>query len=106
MQAGRLRHRITVQENTPTQNEIGEWVDAWTDYATVWASVEPARGSQYYQAKQLDSKVDGTIIMRYRDDIEPTMRVIHDGRTLKIVSLLTVKERKRELHIMYSEALD
>lgn len=106
MQSGRLRHRIKIQQRTMTPNAIGEVVPVWSDYATVWASVEPATASKYYAAKQLDAKVDGVIIMRYRDGIEPTMRVVYDGRTLEIISLLTVKERNREIHIMYKEALD
>ena len=106
MQSGRLRHRITIQSRELVPNEIGEMEEEWAPLATVWASVEPARGNQYYAAKQLDAKVDGVVIMRYRSDIEPTMRIIYDGRILKIISLLTVKERKRELHIMYAEALD
>ena len=106
MQAGRLRHRIIIQSRELVENEINEMVEEWGEGFTVWASVEPVRGNQYYAAKQLDSKVDGVIIMRYRDGIEPTMRILYDDRILNIISILTVKERKRELHIMYAEALD
>jgi SPP1 family predicted phage head-tail adaptor len=106
MQSGRLRHRITIQQNIQAQNEIGEWVDDWSEFATVWAAIEPALGKEYYAAKQIDSKVDGKIRIRYLDGLEPTMRVVWQGRILHIVSLLTVQEKKREILIMYSEALD
>jgi len=106
MEAGRLRHRITIQSRQLIDNSILEKVEQWSDYVTVWASVEPVTGNQFYAAKQLTSGVDGKIIMRYRDGILPTMRVLYDGRILTIVSLLTVGERNREIQIFYKEALD
>lgn len=106
MGAGKYKHRITIQSCTQTENEIKEKVKTWSDFATVWALVEPATGKLYFTAKQLDSKVDGRIIMRYRTGILPTMRAVFEGRALDFVSLITVKEAKREIHIMYTEALD
>lgn len=106
MQIGKLNRRITIQENTPEQNDIGEWVDSWSDWATVWAAIEPASGKLFYESKQLDSKVDGRIRIRYIEGLEPTMQIVFEGRILNIVALLNVKENRREIHIMYSEALD
>lgn len=106
MRSGNLRHRITIQQNTRTQNEIDEWIDGWSEFATVWAAIEPAIGKEYYAAKQIDSRVDGKIRIRYLEGLEPTMRIIWGERILNIISLMTVQERKREILIMYSEALD
>lgn len=41
IQAGKLRHRITIQRETVTRDEYGSEVKTWDDLATVWASVEP-----------------------------------------------------------------
>ena len=42
MQAGRLRHRVTLEYPLKSQDESGEViVDTWRELATVWASVEP-----------------------------------------------------------------
>ena len=106
MKSGNLRHRITIQQQVKSQNAIKEWVTSWEDWATVWASIEPAAGSQYYEAKQLDSKVDGKIRIRYRMGVKPTMRVLYGNRVLSIVSVIQPQENKRELILMYSEALD
>jgi len=106
MNAGKLRQRITLQSPTAGANTIGEVTYTWTDVATVWGAVEPATGSWYYAGQQAESKVDGRVRIRYRSDVLPTWRVKFGARYLSIVSLLNPNESKKELIIMYTEALD
>jgi len=121
MRAGLLRHRITIQFNTPTQNDFDEWVDSWSDWATVWASIEPLRGKSYFEAKQANSEVEGLIRIRYRGEgsmefpytfpitfggIRPTMRIKFGDRYFNIISVIQPFERKRELNLLYKEELD
>jgi SPP1 family predicted phage head-tail adaptor len=106
MRAGLLRHRLTIQEPTQTQNDFDEWVDSWGDWATVWGSIEPNLGKRYFEAKQANSEVEGLIRIRYREGIEPTMRITFGDRIFKIISIVHPFERKRELHILYKEELD
>lgn len=103
---GKLRQRLTIQRAEMARNEVGEYIPAWEDWATVWAAVEPASGKNYYAAKALNADVDGRVRIRYLDGLEPTMRIIHDGRILRIISILNPNEDKREIHIMYKEDLD
>jgi len=44
--------------------------------------------------------------IRYRADLEPTMRIKFGDRILNIISIVHPQENHRELHLMYSEALD
>lgn len=106
MRTGLLRHRITIQANTPTQNTFDEWVDSWANWATVWASIEPLRGKSYFEARQANSEVEGVIKIRYRSGVLPTMRVRLGTRYFNIISIVHPQERKRELHLLYKEALD
>ncbi|MGW8241252.1 phage head closure protein, partial [Klebsiella pneumoniae] len=42
MQAGKLRHRITLQEPVKEQNPTtGSVINTWRDVATLWAEVAP-----------------------------------------------------------------
>lgn len=41
IQAGNLRHRITIQRETTTRDAYGSEVKTWADLATVWASLDP-----------------------------------------------------------------
>jgi len=106
MRAGQLKQRITIQQPTQTKNAIDEVVSTWSTFCTIWAAIEPAVGSSYYAANQLDAKVDGKVRIRYRGDLEPTMRVKFGDRILNIVSIVHPQENHRELHLMYTENLD
>ena len=74
MQAGKLRHRITIQYPDIDYNEIEEEVIEWKDLVTVWGSIEPLRGTTYFAAKQANTMVDGKITIRYKD-LKPTYRL-------------------------------
>lgn len=106
MRAGRLRHRITLQIPSRGQNALGEWVDSWNDWVTIWGSIEPNTGKRYFEAMQASSEVQGTIVIRYRNGVLPTMRVTYGGRVFKIISIVQPKENMKELHLLYKEALD
>lgn len=41
IQAGKLRHKITIRRETTTRDEYGSEIKTWTDLATVWASIDP-----------------------------------------------------------------
>ena len=69
MRAGRLRHRITLQQPTRTQNSMGEPVVSWSDVATVWAAVEPIKGSERLAADQLQAELDTRIVIRWSSDV-------------------------------------
>lgn len=106
MRIGLLRQRVTIEQPVYTNNTIGEPVTTWSTFATVWAAIEPNTGQAYYLAKQTESTASGRIRMRYRDGIKPTMRVKYGERYFTIISVIQPKENSKELHLIYSEALD
>lgn len=75
MRAGTLRHKVTLQERTETQDSTGAVTWSWSDVASVWASVEPLNGREYLQASQLQSTVSTRIRIRHREGITSKMRV-------------------------------
>ena len=103
MRAGRLRHRITIQNPTKQRNQVGETVLAWKDLATVWAAVEPVSGKEFFAAKQVIAEVTHKIRTRYRPGISPQSRVLFNGRTFEVNSVINRDERNRELEIMATE---
>lgn len=100
MIAGELRHYIAVQEATVTQDAAGGMVKAWGDMAKVWAAIEPLKGREYIEASKIASEVAVRIRIRYRDDIEPNMRVSHNSTTYEIVAVIDVLGRANEMHLM------
>lgn len=107
MFAGLLRHRVTIQRYTTTQNDYGEEVETWADLASRWAAVEPLSGREYFDAQQVASDVSIRVRMRsdsVTDALTAMDRIIHKSRTLEIVSPpINVNERGREIHLMCRE---
>lgn len=52
MQAGKLRHRVTLQETVKDQNPTtGAVKNTWRDVATVWAEVSPSSVREFIAAQ-------------------------------------------------------
>ncbi len=103
MQAGRLRHRITIQEPVTARNGFNEAITTWVTVATVWASVEPISGREFFAAEHVQSEITHRIRVRYRAGIAPTMRVVFNGRYLMIESVINYGERNTDLQLMCRE---
>lgn len=104
MRAGRLRHRITIQQQAVTgQNDYGEDIYEWTDVAIVWAEVQPLTGREYWAAEQVNAETTHQVRLRYLSDIEPSMRILFGSRVLVIESVFNVDERDRELVVTARE---
>ncbi len=89
IQAGRFRHRVTIQARTTTRDSAGGVVETWRNFATgVPAVVEPASGKEFFIARQIESTVDTSITIRWRPGILETMRIVHGGKTYDIVAVL------------------
>lgn len=105
MRAGTLRHRVTIQQNTPTQDAFGEPIESWSTYATVWAAVEPLTGNERFVpvGAQVQATVSTRIRIRYRDGVTNQMRVLWGSRIYRIEAVLNLEERDREIHLLCEE---
>jgi SPP1 family predicted phage head-tail adaptor len=80
MLAGKLRHRIDIQElvavRDPITLEFGEpdWVTRWEKCP---ARVEPLSARDLVAAKAAQSEATGRMVIRYRQGLLPTMRIIY-----------------------------
>lgn len=97
---GRMRHRITLQRFEEGEDEYGATVSMWVNVATVWASVEPLRGQEFFAAQSLQSQTTVRIRMRYRPGVDASMKVLFDGKTYSIESVIEPLMRHGELQLM------
>ncbi|MFT7337628.1 MAG: SPP1 family predicted phage head-tail adaptor [Marinobacter maritimus] len=89
MRAGKLRHRVTIQQPGQTQDPVtGEMLNGWTDYAKAWASVEPLSVKEFIASEAGQSEVTARITIRHREGITPKMRVLHRGKIYNIKGVL------------------
>jgi SPP1 family predicted phage head-tail adaptor len=118
MQAGKLRHKITVQENRPVQDELGRaqrddygaQIDNWVDLWTCRASMEPLSGREYFASAQIQAEQVTRFRIRYpRFQIWPGMRVkyrdpvLAADRYFDIQAAINQNERNIELWLMCVE---
>jgi len=108
MDAGRLRHRVTIQSVTETRDtSTGAIATSWADVATVWAAVEPLSGREFLAAQANQAEVVARILIRYRDDVTAKMRVLHGARVYNIRAALPDNESGAEhLTLMVSEGVN
>jgi SPP1 family predicted phage head-tail adaptor len=103
MNPGELRHRITIQKLVNTQDTFGQPVEQWSDVVTVWASVNPIVGKEFFAAETVNSEVSHKIRIRYKQNITPDMRIKFKDRYFSIQSVIDYQERNIELQLMCKE---
>ena len=108
MRAGKLRHRITIQELSITKDPDGynEDIENWVDFKKVWAEIEPLKGKEYWAAKQVVGEVTGRMKIRYLEGVNEKMRVIYGSKTYDIEAVINVDEKNKEMQLLVKEDLN
>lgn len=81
----RLDKRVTLQFSTPTQDLLGGVVAAWSELATVWASMLPLPASRFFQAEGKHMEQMFRFRIRHRSDVQAFMRLIHGDDVFEIL---------------------
>ena len=64
MRAAKLRHRITIQQPTLTQDALGGQSSTFSDIDNRWGSINPLNAKEQLQQEKLEHKVTHKIRMR------------------------------------------
>ncbi|PNG28960.1 head-tail adaptor protein [Pseudomonas protegens] len=87
MQAGKLRHRIDIEEKTtprdPVTGEYGEpqWEVRWGKCP---ARFEPLSARDLVTAQAAQSEATARVVIRYRAGVLPAMRIVYRGEIYSI----------------------
>jgi len=103
MKIGDLRHRITFQKPIKTPDGYKGHAVNWQDVVTVWASIEPLTGREYFYAHQIKNEVSHRLRVRYRADITAEMRIKHGEKIIEIESIIDMQERHQFLEVLGRE---
>lgn len=106
MQSGKLNRRVTIQELLVSKDQYNADIESWVDLINVWAYIEPLRGREYWQAKQVVAEVTGRITIRYFAGIDEKMRVVYGDKTYNILAVINPEERNRTLQLLVKEVLN
>lgn len=87
MKAGLLKTKVTIQQQTATQDAAGQITGGWTTLASVWADVRQQRGLEMVRGDALSSSTRASIRIRRRTDVTAAMRVTHGATTYNILAV-------------------
>lgn len=89
MQAGKLRHRITLQHKVNVQDQLTGAVNTeWRDLTTVWADVVPLSAREFIAAQATQGEITTRITIRYRAGLTNANRVTFRGSVYNIEGVL------------------
>lgn len=103
MNPGRLNKKVQIQRLTNLKNEYGEFEEVWQDLKEVWAEVKPLTGRSFFSAQQLNSEITHSVIIRYIENIKPSMRVMYKERVFEILYIMDFNEENKALQLMCKE---
>jgi len=108
MQAGKLRHLVTLQRLSGATDTTGNETETWVDYASVRAQIEPwidsARsGREEFTGNQRTAIVYTRFRIRYFPGISPKDRVVFGSRTFDIQAVNNRDERNFEIELICKE---
>lgn len=105
MQAGKLRHRVEVQEDRPTTNDFNEPEAGWRTVARRWAEVTQISGDDKLVRDQWRQTATHRVRIRFMAGLTVRHRLKHDGRYLHVLAIDNLDERDREMIITCEERL-
>lgn len=110
MQAGKLRHRVTIQSPAVTQNAHGQDEITWSTFASRHAAdVRQLTGRELWNAQQIKPEITLRVHMRWLSGVLAKMRLVwHDGTTDRVLPIeappINPDGKKREMVLYCKEA--
>lgn len=88
--AGRLRHRVTIEQKVITRDpDTGAVIPGWQPFATdVAAEVVPLSAKEFIAAQAMQSQVTTRITIRYVTGLLASMRITFRGQVYNIAGIL------------------
>lgn len=74
-------------------------LDEFEDYISIWAESRWLRGRNFYAARAANVKTDVEFIVRYREDLDETMRIKLNDRLYEIEGILPLDNERSFLTI-------
>lgn len=103
IQIGKLNKRITFMGFVNTEDEMGQETQSLAEIKTVWASLYPVRGAEYYEATKLRAKTTYKCYVRYIPGITTNMYLKYKDVMYTIESVIDVDLEHKMLEIYCTE---
>ena len=105
LQSGIMDQKATIESPTEGTNSIGEPTFTYSTFATRWIALLPLSGAERVASMQNEGTVTHRVRMRYTSGLKPKMRLVSDGRTFGIDSVVE-RGRREEHELLVTEVVD
>lgn len=109
MRAGRLRHRLELQQPVQTTTD-GSTVTTWATLGTVWGAIEPVRAREALIAGQTLSETSTRVVLRYNSltaQLTARSRIRHGGKVYNLQGDPSeVRTARREFEVMVENGVN
>ncbi len=95
--AGSLRHRVSLEQQIETPDGCGGYTTTWQLVTDLWAAIKPLSAAAHVSLGTVNTKTTHQFTIRWRSDCKPEMRVTKAGREFLITALIDPDETKRYL---------
>ena len=102
LRAGLLDRRVALERRVDVVDDSGQSVSHVILVANVWARVEPLGGREGFGQQQFVATGDVRFTIRWRDDVTPLHRVVHDGQVYDVMSV--AEDGRREALLVVGRA--
>jgi SPP1 family predicted phage head-tail adaptor len=97
--AGELRHRVTfLHKQVSVQKGITK--ETWIPAFTCWAGAAPLSGREFFQAAAVNRETEIRFTIRYRKDVDSTMRLSFNGADYHITAITDPQMRHAKLELL------
>lgn len=103
--ASMLRHMVALQRVTKTADGAGGWDKSWTTIATLYAYMRASGGGERFFADRLNMEIRYVAVIRYRENIQASDRIVFDGKAYQIRSIIDVEFKKKWLELTLEEGV-
>ena len=103
---GKLRNKITIQNNALSADTFGGYSTSNTTFLTAFAHIKPKTAKQVFNeqtGEQISNPQDFEFIIRHRDNIDVNMRILFGTRTFDIISIEDDNEYHKYIKIIGRE---
>jgi SPP1 family predicted phage head-tail adaptor len=102
--AGKLHHRVQIQQPIRAADAQGGSAVTWTTLNTgqVWADIAPTTGSKRYEAMGVFHNASHTITIRYFDGLKSDYRVLYGSKVYRIKGIVNEGYNNTK-HVLFVE---
>jgi len=94
MRPGRLDRRVVIERAAVVQNALGEEIESWSAWQTVWAEVAPLDGAERWQAQEVMAEAPTRFRLRWLPGLSVEDRIRYEDRLYDIHSINEIGRRR------------